>query len=51
MADLLADEHEELEDYMKKLDEEVQQLQAQKWEEASMWYLSYFTVECRNGHP
>ena len=38
-------EHEELEDYMKKLDEEFQRQQAQRHEVAEKWYLSHFRID------
>jgi hypothetical protein len=41
----LSPEHEELEDYMKKLDEEFQRQQAQKREVAEKWYLSLFRID------
>lgn len=44
MDDLPVDEREEFEDYMKRLDEEFRQWQAQVCEKAKTWYLSHFTI-------
>jgi hypothetical protein len=38
-------EHEELEDYIKKWDEEFHRQQAQKCEVMEKWYLSYFRID------
>jgi hypothetical protein len=44
LANLSIAEHDELEDYMKNLDEEFHRQQAQKREVMEKWYLSHFRI-------
>jgi hypothetical protein len=45
LTNLLAAEHENLKDDMKKMDEEIQRQQDQMLKVAKKWYLSHFKVD------